>query len=87
MVTIYLQEKNIIDPARLVSVGYGQWRPISSNDTSEERARNRRVELIVTGLDLDDSAGDEIQQYYTQRQSAGIPDDLTQALSGDGESS
>lgn len=85
VVTIYLQEKNIIDPARLVSVGYGQWRPISSNDTSEERARNRRVELIVTGLDLDDSAGDEIQQYYTQRQSAGIPDDLTQALSGDGE--
>ena len=48
VVTIYLQEKDIIDPARLVSVGYGEWRPVSSNDTSAGRAENRRVELIVT---------------------------------------
>ena len=67
VVTVYLQEKNIIDPARLVSVGYGQWRPVSSNDTSEGRARNRRVELIISGLDLDSELGDDIQQYYTMR--------------------
>ena len=59
VVTVYLQEKEIIDPARLVSVGYGQWRPISSNAIPEERAKNRRVELIVTGLDLDALAGDD----------------------------
>ena len=71
VVTIYLQEKDIIDPARLVSVGYGEWRPVSSNDTSAGRAENRRVELIVTGLDLDDEAGDNITQYYTMRESTG----------------
>lgn len=73
-VTIYLQEKGILDPARLVSVGYGQWRPVDSNDTAEERAHNRRVELIVTGLDLDSEAGDRITQYYTIRGDGEQPD-------------
>ena len=70
VVTIYLQEKNIIDPARLISVGYGQWRPVSSNATSEERAHNRRVELVISGLDVSDSASDGITEYYTMRGTA-----------------
>ena len=44
---------------------------LASNDTSAGRAENRRVELIVTGLDLDDEAGDNITQYYTMRESTG----------------
>lgn len=79
VVTIYLQEKNIIDPARLVSVGYGQWRPISSNDTSDERAHNRRVELVISGLELDNSEGDSITQYYTMRDEAGQQDTAAQS--------
>lgn len=67
VVTIYLQEKNIIDPARLVSVGYGQWRPIASNDTAETRAQNRRVELIISGIQPDSTEGDSLEQYYTIR--------------------
>lgn len=67
VVTVYLQEKNIIDPARLVSVGYGQWRPVASNDTTEGRAENRRVELIITGLHIDEENSDDITQYYTMR--------------------
>ena len=53
VVTIYLQEKNVIDPARLISVGYGQWRPVFSNDTPEGQAHNRRVELVISGLNLE----------------------------------
>jgi outer membrane protein OmpA-like peptidoglycan-associated protein len=30
---------------RLVAIGHGQSRPVASNDTSEGRARNRRIEL------------------------------------------
>ena len=67
VVTIYLQEKNIIDPARLVSVGYGQWRPIASNDTAVTRAQNRRVELIISGIQPDSTEGDSLEQYYTIR--------------------
>ena len=65
VVTVYLQEKNIIDPARLVR--YGQWRPVADNATADGRAQNRRVELLVTGLDLQSGIGDDITQYYTMR--------------------
>lgn len=36
-----------VDPQRLRAVGYGEDRPIDTNDTREGRARNRRIELIV----------------------------------------
>ena len=68
-VTIYMQQKNFMDPARLISMGYGQWRPIADNNSSEGRAQNRRVELIVTGLDVDEVNGDSVKQYYTMRDS------------------
>lgn len=67
VVLVYLQTMNILDPARMVSVGYGQWRPVSENDNDAERSKNRRVEMIVTGKDLTDTLGDQIEQYYTQR--------------------
>lgn len=71
-VTLYLQEKNIIDPAKLVSIGYGQWRPVASNDTAEGRSKNRRVELIVTGLNMGDLTGDSTEQYYTMREGGDV---------------
>lgn len=36
-----------IDPFRIAAVGYGGERPIVPNDSDENRARNRRVEIIV----------------------------------------
>ncbi|MFO8155946.1 MAG: OmpA/MotB family protein [Pseudomonadota bacterium] len=38
-------ESQGIDPVQMRAVGYGDTRPIASNDTSEGRARNRRVEV------------------------------------------
>ncbi len=32
---------------QLVSVGYGEKHPIVPNDSDENRAKNRRVELLV----------------------------------------
>lgn len=65
--TIFLQEHSGIDPARLVSVGYGQWRPIADNATGESRSQNRRVEIIITGRNLKNELGDSVEQYYAQR--------------------
>lgn len=67
VVLVYLQEQKILDPARMVSMGYGQWRPVAENTTSETRAKNRRVELIVSGKNVTSSLGDQIEQYYTER--------------------
>ncbi len=35
------------DAARLTATGYGQEKPIASNDTPEGRAENRRIEFVV----------------------------------------
>jgi len=37
-----------IDPLRLEPVGFGEYRPIAPNDTSENKQRNRRVEIVLT---------------------------------------
>jgi outer membrane protein OmpA-like peptidoglycan-associated protein len=36
-----------LPPARVKATGYGETRPIDSNNTAEGRARNRRVELLL----------------------------------------
>ena len=45
-VRTYLVEQGIAE-AQLTSVGFGESKPISTNDTREGRALNRRVELQV----------------------------------------
>lgn len=47
-VATYLQMNSNIEPYKLISTGFGQHRPISSFDTAEDRAKNRRVEIIIT---------------------------------------
>ena len=44
-----------IDPARLSAVGYGEYRPIATNETPEGRARNRRVDVVLLRSDLEAS--------------------------------
>ena len=41
----YFQQNNRVDPKRLKVVGYGQYHPVSSNETAEGRKRNRRIEI------------------------------------------
>ena len=42
----YLLEKGV-EPTRLSFIGYGEFRPVDSNDTKEGRQKNRRVEVII----------------------------------------
>lgn len=42
----YLTRKGV-DENRLFPIGYGPSRPVASNDTDEDRAKNRRIEFIV----------------------------------------
>lgn len=40
----YFQEHGRVEARRLEAVGFGEFRPVATNDTDENRARNRRVE-------------------------------------------
>lgn len=43
-----LRQNADIDPQNLTAAGRGEYAPIASNDTAEGRARNRRIEVILT---------------------------------------
>jgi len=65
-VVAYLLENSMaLDPARVYPEGHGQWRPVAGNVDEADRAKNRRVEMIISGENLDDAMSDSIQEYYT----------------------
>lgn len=43
-----LKENPGIDPQNLTAAGRGEFAPVASNDTAEGRAKNRRIEVILT---------------------------------------
>jgi len=43
----YLVNQEGISPNRLSAIGYGEYRPVASNDTKEGRQLNRRVEIVI----------------------------------------
>ncbi|MBI4346205.1 MAG: OmpA family protein [Elusimicrobia bacterium] len=43
----YLQDAAKVDPKRLVAAGFGEYRPVASNDRPETRALNRRIEIAL----------------------------------------
>lgn len=43
----YLEEEHSIDPTRLSARGYGEHAPLVSNNSSRNRAKNRRVNLLI----------------------------------------
>jgi len=44
----YLLKSTSIDPKKISTMGFGEYRPLDSNDTAEGRTKNRRVEIIVS---------------------------------------
>jgi chemotaxis protein MotB len=42
----FLQEAGV-DPTRLAAAGYGEFQPVSANDSPEGRSQNRRIEIVL----------------------------------------
>ena len=63
----YLITKGGIDSARIVSVGYGDTRPLSSNAMESGRQQNRRVEIVIYSPE---TAGAPSQQPVEQAEQA-----------------
>jgi chemotaxis protein MotB len=51
----FLQESGV-DPTRLAAAGYGEFQPISPNDTPEGRSLNRRIEIVLAAGEPRDAA-------------------------------
>ncbi|WRS26686.1 flagellar motor protein MotB [Oscillospiraceae bacterium MB08-C2-2] len=47
-VLIYFEDVIGIDGEKLIAVSHGKYRPIADNDTEENMARNRRVEILIS---------------------------------------
>lgn len=43
----YMVDDKGIDPKKVSATGYGEYRPVVSNDSPESRRQNRRVEIVV----------------------------------------
>ncbi len=48
----FMSEQAGVDPRRLGSLGYGEFRPVADNSTPEGRARNRRIAITVLSDEL-----------------------------------
>ena len=60
-----------IDPQRMAAVGYGEYRPVASNETAEGRARNRRVVLVImSGADA--RVSERLNHLQTTREEGGL---------------
>jgi len=42
------QHESVLDPERYVALGYGKFHPVATNATPEGRAKNRRVEILLS---------------------------------------
>lgn len=52
---VMMKNKNV-DPLLFSAKGYGEFQPIASNDTEEGRNKNRRVEVLIQPLYLQDGS-------------------------------
>jgi chemotaxis protein MotB len=51
-IVTYLVETHKFNPNKLAAAGYGEHRPVASNDTAEGRARNRRVDIVIPSMSV-----------------------------------
>ena len=63
-VCVFIQNREIIDPEKLVDISYGQFRPVADNSTSDGRAQNRRVELLIIEEGADARSLNEYYEEY-----------------------
>ncbi len=48
----YLTDNHDIDPKQISALGYGEYRPIAPNNSDENRAKNRRVDIVVLTMEM-----------------------------------
>lgn len=58
----YFVDNYGLEPDRISALGYGQYRPVKPNNSIENRARNRRVDVVILTMEL--SLKEPDSQFY-----------------------
>ena len=79
-VAAYMQNKEIIDPSKLIGISYGQFRPVDTFETREGRAKNRRVEFLIieNGADIKSMNDFYDEINGVENEDASAPDGFTE---------
>ena len=59
---IHFFEHEGLNPHQLSAIGYGEYRPVTSNDAVEGRRKNRRVEIVILPKKLTKHEADLLRQ-------------------------
>ncbi|KZC99485.1 cell envelope biogenesis protein OmpA [Thalassospira sp. MCCC 1A02898] len=81
----FLINQNGTDPGRMVIQGYGDSRPLATNDTPEGRATNRRVEITIEMVESNYDPDGAAAAGTGTGTDAGIPTSNGEGDVGDGE--
>ena len=60
-VASYIIDNNIVEPKKISVSGYSEYKPIAENDSAENKAKNRRVDIVL----LSDFS--EIEKKYDEK--------------------
>ncbi len=80
---VHLFSRYGVNPKRLSSIGYAEFRPISSNATSAGRLRNRRVKVVILA-DKNARRIVEIDRSPGQSKKEGIPSTNSKKVRSEG---
>lgn len=75
-VLLYMQNQFGLPPTLLSASGYGEYRPITDNDTPENRARNRRVEFVVAVPDEAQVTDSEPGELVIEQGRETVPEEI-----------
>ncbi len=82
----YLEYTIGFEPKKVVTMGYGKHYPVADNSREETRMLNRRVEMIIVGMDSDLDVGfyDALGRVYDAREDveSGMGQDLFEQTGG-----
>ena len=68
----YYVDNHGISPDRISALGYGKYRPVAPNNSIENRARNRRVDVVLLTMELTLTEPTS-QNYYSGSQPQTFP--------------
>lgn len=77
-VATYFEEQTGVSPKKLMTNGWGKNHPVASNETEQGRAKNRRVDIQILGVDYASSSPGELLAILNRTLDVQLYDDTPQ---------